>query len=117
LGPSKLPSRFNLNASYNLPVNQKTLFQLSALYTRQNTFDVYQFAVNAIFSKNIMVGMGYMTSETPFINVGYRSNMFSFMLGYDISYSKLYGNTAGSLQLSLALSFLKKEINRSAFRF
>ena len=108
LGVSQLPRRYSFNASYNVPLNEKTLLNFSAVYNKQNTFNNLQLSANAVFLKHIIAGLGYMSGDAVFLNLGYRNNFFSITTGYDFVYSKLAGNSTGSWQLGMGLSLRKK---------
>jgi len=114
---SKLPSRMSLNASYNLSLNEKTLLNFSAVFTKQDKFNSLQLSANAIFLKHIIAGLGYTSGDNVFVNLGYRANYFSVTFGYDKTYSKLAGSTAGSYQLALGLSLRKKQAGQLPVSF
>jgi type IX secretion system PorP/SprF family membrane protein len=108
-GPGKLPSRLNLNTSYTIPLNEKTLINFSAVYSRQQKYNELQFAVNALFFKYLVAGLGVQTTDAVFANLGYRNNFMSVTLGYDIEYDRLSPYRSGSWQIAAAFSLRKKE--------
>lgn len=116
-GASKLPTRFSFNASYSLPLNEKTLLNFSSIFISQQKFNSLQFAANAIFVKHLVIGLGYVSNDLAFLNLGYRNNYFSVNLGYDIVVSKLAGYTSGGYQLALGLSLHKKTENATLKNF
>jgi len=116
-GASKLPNRLSLNASYSIPLNQKTLLNFSTVYTRQQNFSTFQLAANAIFFRHIIAGLGFQANDVVFGNLGYRNNFFSATGGYNVGYSKLSGNQSGSWQLAIAFSLHKKEKGQAPLSF
>ncbi|WP_317898987.1 PorP/SprF family type IX secretion system membrane protein [Aurantibacillus circumpalustris] len=116
-GQSRLPARFSFNASYSIPINQKTLINFASIFTKQNNFNSLLFTANAIFVKHLILGLGYSYNDSGFLNLGYRSNYFSVNLGYDVVLSKLAGIRNGGCQLALALSLHKKADNATLKSF
>lgn len=117
LGTEKLPRRYTFNASYTIPLNQKTLIQFSTLASAQNKYNTIQFAANAVFLKYITTGVGYTFDEATFFNLGYRNNYFTVTGGYAIYYTKLSANPQNVLQLALGLSLHRKQSGEAPASF
>jgi type IX secretion system PorP/SprF family membrane protein len=116
-GTSKLPTRFSFNVSYNIPLNEKTLLNFSSVFNSQNKFNSLQLAANAIFMKHLVIGLGYVSNDLAYLNVGYRNNYFSVNLGYDVVLSRLAGKAQDGYRLALGLSLHKKTENTTLKNF
>ncbi|MBA3681834.1 MAG: PorP/SprF family type IX secretion system membrane protein [Bacteroidetes bacterium] len=109
LGISKLPNRLSLYSSYNLKLNERSLLHFFARYERQNKFDALSLNATALFAKHFILGGGYSSNNVFNSNFGYRHNFFVLCFGYDVSISKLSGNTAGSWDIQVSFNIRDKE--------
>jgi len=110
LGTSKLPYRLSLHSSYNFHASEKTLFNFFVNYQKQDKFDYLHLNINALFYKHLLVGAGFKSSASiTNFNGGYRNNYFVLSLGYDVSLTKLSGNTAGSWEFMASFNLRNKE--------
>ena len=110
LGTSKLPYRLSLHSSYNLHLSEKTLINFFVNYQKQDKFDYLHLNVNTLFFKHLLVGAGFKSSASiTNIHAGYRNNNFVLSLGYDVSLTKLSGNTAGSWEFMASFNLRNKE--------
>jgi type IX secretion system PorP/SprF family membrane protein len=110
LGTSKLPYRLSIHSSYNLHLSEKTLINFFVNYQKQDKFDYLHLNVNALFFKHLLVGAGFKSSSSACnFNAGYRNNYFVLSLGYDVSLTKLSGNTAGSWEFMASFNLRNKE--------
>ncbi|MEO6302287.1 MAG: PorP/SprF family type IX secretion system membrane protein [Bacteroidia bacterium] len=117
MGVSKLPYRLSLYSSYNLKIKDKTLLHFFARYERQQKFDYLHLNVNALLFKHLIIGGGYMSTSAIDLNVGYRNNFFVISLEYDVTTSKLSGNTAGSWGLQASFNLRNKEKRKEITNF
>lgn len=109
IGMVQLPRRFNLNASYNLEINNKTLINFSTLYSQQGRFRMMSLMVNAIIFKYVLVGTGYAMHDIFILNMGYQSKFFTVTYGYEFFHKQVTNRRSGGNQLTLALSLNKRE--------
>lgn len=117
LGVSKLPYRLSLHSSYNLHASEKTVLHFFARYERQNKFDCMYLNVNALLFKHLILGTGYTSANGINLRGGYRNNFYVLSLGYDVSISKLSGNTASSWDLQASFNLRNKEQRKTLTDF
>jgi len=118
LGDTKLPYRILLHASYMKELNANSFLQLSGRYSQQGEYSFSQLSANIVFMKHVMAGVGYVFSnnvgyvfsnKVPMLNAGYRGDLFSVLVSYDLTMNELSRSTAGSFELHLAFSLRPKE--------
>lgn len=106
LGYSKLPAKFTVhggtiislekgNESY---ISPNILFQAQQKFTQLNLGLYY---VNGAF----VAGLWYRTGDAVIALVGLQNGNFKFGYSYDVTVTKLAGNTGGSHEISLQLQF------------
>lgn len=118
LGTSKLPYRLSIHSSYNLHLSEKTLINFFVNYQKQEKFDYLHLNINALFYKHLLVGAGFKSSASiTNIHAGYRNNYFVLSLGYDVSLTKLSGNTAGSWEFMASFNLRNKEQRKTLTDF
>lgn len=117
LGVSKKPFRLNIHGSYNLLIGEKTIIQFFTLYQQQQKFYALHFALNAVLFNSLIVGAGYRSADAVNLNIGYRHNYFTLQCGYDVTISKLTGNTAGSWEISASFNLRKKDLRKTLTDF
>ena len=109
LGKSKLPYRLSIHSSYNLHFSEKTLLNFFARYEQQQNFSYLHFNVSAVIFKHLILNAGYASNDAFNFGFGYRNNFFVLAAGYDVTISKLSGNTAGSWELHASFNLRNKE--------
>jgi len=118
LGSFKLPYRLSIHSSYNFHIYEKMLLNFFANYQQQQYFNFLRLNANALFAKHFIIGLSYASYYyNTGINLGYRTNFFALNLEYDISVSKLSGNTAGSWELSASFNLRNKEQRKQLVDF
>jgi type IX secretion system PorP/SprF family membrane protein len=117
IGPSPLPRRYFLHASYNTTFAEKFPVQLFYHAEAQNQYFNHQLMVNTALFRQILIGAGYQSSSTLQCSLGYRREYFSILLGYDVDVSRLAGNTAPSWELHAAFSLRKSEVRKTFTSF
>jgi type IX secretion system PorP/SprF family membrane protein len=115
-GASKLPYRLSIHTSYNVTTSPRTLVNFFVRYDKQQSFNYLNLKVNALFMNHLVTGAGYSTNDVVNLNVGYRHNYFVLSAGYDVSVSKLSGNTAGSWEIQASFNLRTKE-NRKTITY
>jgi type IX secretion system PorP/SprF family membrane protein len=109
LGTSKLPYRLSLHSSYNLHVSEKTVLNFFARYEKQQYYEYLHLSAKALLLKHLIIGTGYTSYNGINLNAGYRNNFYVLTLGYDVSITKLSGNTAASWELQASFNLRNKE--------
>lgn len=116
-GPSKLPCRLNAHASYNLSFSEKSIMRFSARYVNQQNFMMLHLGIDAVVNNWLIIGGGYRNQDAVNLLAGYRNNYFTVQCGYDVTISKLAGNTAGSYEVSASFNLRNKELRRTLADF
>jgi type IX secretion system PorP/SprF family membrane protein len=125
-GVYKVPVKFVAHASNNIAVSAKAKANLFAAYTAQGNYSYVDLKVINTYDNFFLWGAGYriMPKVSPVIKevfryyndlsfyLGLRKNALTFMYSYDLNISKLYGNTAGSHEISISLSLRRKDEQR-----
>lgn len=106
LGPFKLPTLYSFNLSYNKAVSEKVLLNFSGRLVQQQSNTIGQGAITLVY-KNLVAALGYQSQKTGFTYVGIRTEYFSAMFGYGLSFGKIY-NVANSREIMLSFN-LRKE--------
>lgn len=109
LGVSRLPYRINIHGSYNRKISETTLMNFSAQLFQQQNFSMLKLQVNSVFKNHIIVNTGLTSNSVVLLGLGYRHSLFTTSLGYDVSYSKLSGNRAGSWEFTTSFNLRNKE--------
>ncbi len=129
---SRLPISFSFQGGYNIEIdnnlggNSGTTLTLATLYKAQQKWD--QLDIGAYYKvEPFVVGLWYRglpvkDNESPLPNydaimimAGFNWDRISFAYSYDITISRLAGNTAGAHEISLILEYPKSKRRRSRF--
>ncbi len=106
LGPSPLPTKFTVHGGAIIPLEKGNESYLSPniLFQAQQKFQ--QLNIGLYYVKGPFVaGLWYRNQDAVVALVGVQNNNFKFGYSYDITVSKLSGNTAGSHEISLQIQF------------
>ncbi|MBL7918966.1 MAG: type IX secretion system membrane protein PorP/SprF [Bacteroidia bacterium] len=106
LGTSKLPAKFTGHAGAIIPLEKGNASYLSPniLFQQQQKFS--QLNLGLYYVKGSFVaGLWYRNADAVIALVGIQNSNFKFGYSYDITVSKLSGNTAGSHEISLQIQF------------
>ncbi len=106
LGTSKLPAKFTGHAGAIIPLEKGNASYLSPniLFQQQQKFS--QLNLGLYYVKGSFVaGLWYRNADAVIALVGIQNANFKFGYSYDITVSKLSGNTAGSHEISLQIQF------------
>ncbi len=117
MGTSRLPARLVLHASYTAHITDMDYLQFFYKFQQQQNFSGNQFALNLILRKHFVTGMSYVSGDALLFNLGYRSEYFSFTVGYDMVVSRLAGNSTGSWEAHLSFDLRKKDQRGKAHNF
>ncbi len=102
LGVSKLPAKFTGHAGAIIPLEKGNESYLSPniLFQAQQRFQ--QLNLGLYYVKGAFVaGLWYRNQDAVIALVGIQNQFFKFGYSYDVTISKLSGNTAGSHEISL----------------
>lgn len=105
----KLPYALNVHASYTGKLTEKSILQVLGMFNRQNKFNTLRVGLNTITFNHLILGLSIGNFSSAVFNAGYRSNYFSLLFGYDVTFSKLAGNTAGAFELHASFNLRNKE--------
>ncbi len=106
LGVSKLPAKFTVHggAIIELEKGGATYLSPNILFQAQQQF--LQLNLGLYFVKDAFVaGLWYRNSDAVIALIGIQTRSFKFGYSYDVTISKLAGNTAGSHEISLQVQF------------
>lgn len=106
LGQSRLPAKFTGHAGMIIPLEKGNESYLSpnVLFQAQQKFQ--QLNLGLYYVKGAFVaGLWYRNMDAVIALVGIQNNNFKFGYSYDVTISKLSGNTAGSHEISLQIQF------------
>lgn len=129
---SKLPIRFSMQGGYNFGVNKnfngraRGSLTTAFLYKSQLQWDQLDIG---LYYKNdpVLFGLWYRglpiksnNSSLPNVDailllIGYKLDRISFAYSYDITISKLAGNTNGSHEISIAMQYPKSNTRRRRY--
>ena len=73
--------------------------------------------IDAILNNHLIIGGGYRNQDAINLILGYRNNLFTLQGGYDVTISKLAGNTAGSWEISASFNLRNKDLRKSLTDF
>lgn len=111
MGPSKLPARLSLFASYNLFIGDKVLLNAICRFEKQQNFQNLSFGINALFLQHVVVEAGG-ASHAAHGSLGYRHDFFTVTGSYIATINGLNRNSSS---YELAASFnLRNKDNRKA---
>jgi len=106
LGSSRLPAKFTGHAGAIIPLEKGNASYLSPniLFQAQQKFQ--QLNIGLYYVKGSFVaGLWYRNADAVIALVGVQNDNFKFGYSYDVTVSKLSGNTAGSHEISLQIQF------------
>lgn len=106
LGDSKLPAKFTVHGGAVIPLEKGDASYLSPniLFQAQQKFT--QLNLGLYYKKDAFVaGLWYRSGDAVIALVGLQNDNFKFGYSYDVTVSKLSGNTAGSHEISLQVQF------------
>lgn len=106
LGSSRLPAKFTGHAGAIIPLEKGNASYLSPniLFQAQQKFQ--QLNIGLYYVKGSFVaGLWYRNADAVIALVGVQNANFKFGYSYDVTVSKLSGNTAGSHEISLQIQF------------
>lgn len=106
LGSSKLPAKFTGHVGAIIPLEKGNESYLSPniLFQAQQKFQ--QLNIGLYYVKGSFVaGLWYRNADAVIALVGIQNSNFKFGYSYDVTVSKLSGNTAGSHEISLQIQF------------
>lgn len=78
MGPSQLPIRFTVHASYYFMSPAKRFsMQIFTRYLKQQNFALLQITPSVLIYKHILLGFTYLNSKTTGVMLGFKNNWFS----------------------------------------
>lgn len=102
LGVSKLPAKFTGHAGAIIPLEKGNESYLSPNILFQSQQRFQQLNLGLYYVKGAFVaGLWYRNQDAVIALVGIQNQFFKFGYSYDVTVSKLSGNTAGSHEISL----------------
>jgi type IX secretion system PorP/SprF family membrane protein len=117
LGESPLPLRSVQHISYSFKMGERNLMQVLTRFSQQSSHRFAQIAVNTVLCNHVIAGLSYLSGDNLQITGGLRAHYFNLVLGYDITTSRLAGNSAGSWEFSLSFNLRDKEHRRALMPF
>ena len=108
----KQQRRLTLHSMVKLPIEKQTL-NLFFRYDRQGNFNKTQLAAYMRLFEHYQIGLGFNSFDNYTLHTGYGNKYFRINYNYNLSFSKLSGNTAGSHELGTAFYFLSKNKRNS----
>lgn len=106
LGPSKLPAKFTAHGGVIIPLEKGNESYLSpnVLFQAQQKFS--QLNLGLYYVKGPFVaGLWYRNADAVIALVGIQNANFKAGYSYDVTVSKLAGNTAGAHEISIQMQF------------
>jgi type IX secretion system PorP/SprF family membrane protein len=107
LGSSKLPAKFTFHGGGLIPIGGRGTDQFLSpgiLFQAQQKFQQLNLGLQYVKGP-FVAGLWYRNSDAVIAVVGVQNNNFKFGYSYDVTISKLAGNTAGSHEISLQIQF------------
>ncbi len=114
LGVSKLPVKVTGHAGAIIPLGGKgneSYLSPGILFQAQQKFQQLNIGLQYVQGA-FVAGLWYRNSDAVIALVGIQNNNFKFGYSYDVTISKLSGNTAGSHEISLQIQFECKKKSR-----
>jgi type IX secretion system PorP/SprF family membrane protein len=99
-----LPRRFGVQFGYTLRLKKISISPFM-YYVQQQNFQLLNGGVSVLFLKHINIALSYRTNDAVILNLGYQNKLIAINYSYDVTVSKLSGNTAGSHEVGLAFKF------------
>lgn len=107
LGPSKLPVRLSLFASYNLFIGDNVLLNAIYRFEKQQNFYNHSFSINALFFKHLVLETG-LASHAVHGSLGFRHHFFTVTGSY-IATVHNFNSNVGSYELAASFNLRNKE--------
>jgi len=111
------PHRLTIHTSYNMDLTENTQLQFLCVFNHQQYYSTTRLSLNALFYKHLITGIASSSFDTAILSGGYRNNFFTLLVGYDVTISKLAGNTAGSWEIHASYNLRSKGLRRSVTSF
>ncbi len=114
LGVSKLPVKFTGHAGAIIPLGGKgneSFLSPGIMFQAQQKFQQLNIGLQYVQGA-FVAGLWYRNSDAVIALVGLQTANFKFGYSYDVTISKLSGNTAGSHEISLQVQFECKKKSR-----
>jgi type IX secretion system PorP/SprF family membrane protein len=114
LGTSQLPLKFTGHAGAIIPLGGKgneSYLSPGILFQAQQKFQQLNIGLQYVQGA-FVAGLWYRNSDAVIALVGVQNANFKFGYSYDVTISKLSGNTAGSHEISLQIQFECKKKSR-----
>lgn len=106
LGTSKLPAKFTAHGGAIIPLEKNNESYLSPNILFQAQQDFKQLNLGLYYVKGAFVaGLWYRSSDAVIALIGLQNGNFKFGYSYDVTVSKLAGNTAGAHEISIQMQF------------
>jgi type IX secretion system PorP/SprF family membrane protein len=106
LGSSKLPAKFTAHAGAIITLEKGNESYLSPNILFQAQQDFRQLNLGLYYVKGAFVaGLWYRGKDAVIALIGLQNGNFKFGYSYDVTVSKLAGNTAGAHEISIQLQF------------
>ncbi len=110
MGVSRLPTRFTAHAGGRFELEPRSGQYLSPNILFQSQGKFMQLNLGIYYTKDVFVaGLWYRTGDAVIAMVGLQNTFFKFGYSYDVTVSKLSGNTAGSHEISLQVTMTCKK--------
>ncbi len=104
LGTSRLPLKLTAHASHNFAMSVWTIVNISGLVNYQNGYWFGQGAITLTNAQRFMLGLGYRSTVTPFVFMGYKAKRVSLQLCYGRNYSVIAGSPFAELGLTYTVT-------------
>ena len=103
-GPSKLPRRYGVQFGYTLQFKKISISPFMYYKQQQNFLQITE-GVSILFFKHLNIAFSYRNNDAVILNFGYQNKLIAINYSYDVTFSRLSGNTAGSHEVGLAFKF------------
>ncbi len=103
-GPSKLLRRYGVQFGYTLQFKKISISPFM-YYVQQQNFLLMTEGVSVLFFKHLNIALSYRNNDAIVLNFGYKNKLIAINYSYDVTVSRLSGNTAGSHEVGLAFKF------------
>jgi type IX secretion system PorP/SprF family membrane protein len=100
---------YSFYGSYNFVLSERCVFQIMFNAAKQNNFSTSRLGANVVLWKHFMAGGSWLSGDAMALNAGYRANTFVFLVGYDLTYGRLAGNSAGSWEFHASYNLRNKD--------
>lgn len=104
LGPSKVPIRFGVQFGYTFNL-KKINISPYFYFKQQQSFSDLAIGINFLLNKHFNIGAAIKSGDAVILNFGYQNKLIAINYSYDVTVSRLSGNTGGSHEVGLAFRF------------